>query len=294
MAWNKPAANPQPKQKKPSAKPSLKHGIIAGAAVVVLGLAALWIFSGGDAAPKTKDEKTPARIKEVKPAVTNKPAAAESPVPIDKSKLSPAWQKYYDGRDTNLWMVVYNPLTKKEYISRKVKTGLKNAPPPLYKARALNILDAIAFKPIKSAMPNVNIDGRYMQSFQEALTEKIVIDPDDSEEVKARKQGMIELMADLKARLKNGEDIQKLIADSLADRNRVAALKRAMKTEIGTMRRNGASEGEIAEFARLCNKRLEEKGSTPIMTSAMLRERMEQRAEFESLKVGDEKSNPKE
>ena len=30
MAWNKPAANPQPKQKKPSAKPSLKHGIIAG------------------------------------------------------------------------------------------------------------------------------------------------------------------------------------------------------------------------------------------------------------------------
>lgn len=192
---------------------------------------------------------------------------------IDVSKMSKAWQKYYDGRDTNAWKVVYNPLTKKEYLSRIVKPGLKNARPPLYKENALNVLDAVAFRPITSIMPNVNINERFMKSLQAGMIEKISISEDDTEDEKARKQGMIELISELKVRVKSGEDIQELIKESIEERNRIATLKQMMQRERRDMERNGASESEINEFVKACNSKLEENGATPILTKGILQER---------------------
>lgn len=251
---------------------SIVFGVVA---VLVVGIGVLLFVP----VPKSADKGAlPSHDKVVhvnsehRIVITNeKPEIVETKV----SSLSPAWQQYYDGRDTNKWKVVYNPVTKKEYISRIVKTGLKNAPPPLYKTHALNILDAIAFKPINSLMPNVRIDDRYMRSFQEALTEKIVIDPNDPADIRERKAQMIDLMADLKNRIRNGEDIKKLISDSLAERNKIASLKRAMQEERSNMKRNGVPQEEINEFVAACNKRLEECGATPIISKKLMMERIQ-------------------
>jgi len=251
---------------------------IAAYLLVPITLVALcvWFFSDSNSQQNAQPRQKKAARKQihaVKPVQKQIPSQKEV---VQTNSLSVAWQKYYDGRDTNKWMVVYNPITKQEYLSRVVETGLKNAPPPLYKAHSLNLLDAIAFKPIVSPMANVRIDERFMRDLQEGLLEKITFEPNDSEEAIARKEAMIELQKELIARLKSGEDIQQLISDSLAERNRVANLKQAMRVERANMKRNGIPQEEIDEFVDACNKKLSELGATPLVSKAMLFEQSQQ------------------
>ena len=290
MAWNHPESNSENcstrrrrSGKKVSSKSCWEAACIVAVIVIFAGVSTYWPRSDRSQeikpAPKSTTDAT---MPKDSPAPVRSQEVVKEEDAIDISKLSPAWRKFYDGRDTNMWKVVYNPITKREYLSRRVKYGRKNAPPPLYHEPALNILDAIAFKPIISVMPNVRIDDRYMKSLQNAMIEGVTIDSDDPEDIKVRKQGMIDLMADLKNRLKNGEDIQKLISDSLADRNRIAQLKQLMHTERANMKRNGASEEEIAEFVKACNKKLEECGATPLVTAALVEARISARQEIEN------------
>ena len=257
------------------------HGAIAGLVVVVGAGIAAWMIFGRGPNKSAEDDRNAAKsaaIMDVGSNVTAKTQTNAPPAPIDKSKLSKAWQQYYDGRDTNKWMVVSNRVTHQEYISRIVHPGPKNQKLPLYKAHALNILDAIVFKPISNPMTAVRIDDRYMKSLQEGLIEKITINEDDPDDVKERKQGMIDLQKDLQQRLKNGEDLQQLISDSLKERNNVAALKQAMVSERAKMRREGASEEDIETYTELCNKRLTERGASPMVSRSQLIKRIHEKA----------------
>ena len=68
MAWNRSSGAPKVAPKK---SPSAMHGIVAGAAViVVLGTLCLWMFSSGGDAPKDGSDKERGRIKSVKPVAS--------------------------------------------------------------------------------------------------------------------------------------------------------------------------------------------------------------------------------
>ncbi len=205
--------------------------------------------------------------------------AAEKDVvlsPIQASnELSDAWQKYYDGRDTNKWIVVKDPKTGKEYLSRLMKPGMKNQKKPLYKAQALNVLNAILFKDPGTPLPGVKIDDRFVKSFQDAVLEKIEISAEDSEEDKDLKLGMIATMDYLKNEIKKGGDIKEIVGEALAERNRIASLKLMMAQERINMKNSGATEEEIADFVEACNKKLAEKGASPLLTRQILQERLE-------------------
>lgn len=292
--WNRPATD-QPVTKKGGAKkPTVWKGLAAGLVVVALGVVCVCVFSGKDDAPECKVAKGQAKIKEVQPALALTNAVAAAPAPIDKSKLSPAWQKYYDGRDTNKWKVVYNPVTKKEYISRRLTYGSKNAPQPIYENHALNVLDALAFKPIVSPMANVHADERFMKNLQQALIDKVEIKPDDSDEIKSRKQAMIELLGELKERLRAGEDLQKVINDSIAERNSIAAFKREVVRERARMEREGASAEDVQMYEQIANKKLAEKGAVQLINRQDALKKMQEARELweqnKSSKSNQEKS----
>lgn len=273
---------PQNQDKPPKIKARSIHTTVLLLCGVLFAILGYVIFSPrNDEMPEEASPRVKQHLKKHKrdmASADSVTAKNTDSLPSDATaELSPAWKKYYDGRDTNKWKVVYNPLTKKEYLSRIVKTGLKNSPPPLYKSHSLNLLDAIAFKPIVSPMANVRIDERFMKSLQDGLLERITIDPEDSEEVADRKQNMIALQEELKGRLKNGEDIRQLIATALADRNKVASFKQMMKQERANMRRDGASQKEIDEFTAACNKKLSEMGATPLISKELIEARLESR-----------------
>ena len=246
------------------------------AAVIVLAVVAIW--------PQEAEEPAPTRTiaKKPKKKVRNLSAAADKVVEqvakeSNTNVLSEAWQQYYDGRDTNEWIVVKDPKTGKEHISRLLRPGPKNRKPPLYKAHALNALHAILFKDPGTPLPGIRIDDRFVKSFQDALFEKIEITDEDSEEDKLNKQSMIETMEFLKQEIKNGGDIKAIVGDALLERQRVSTLKSLMVQERVKMRNEGASEEEIAEFEEICNRKLAERGASPLLSRKTILERLEQK-----------------
>ena len=251
----------------------------AVAAAIALAVVVIW--------PQEAEEPTPTRSVVKKPQKKpqkkslNLLAAADKVVEqVAKEStnvLSEAWQQYYDGRDTNEWIVVKDPKTGKEHISRLLRPGPKNRKPPLYKAHALNALHAILFKDPGTPLPGIRIDDRFVKSFQDALFEKIEITDEDSEEDKLNKQSMIETMDFLKQEIKNGGDIKTIVGDALLERQRVSTLKSLMVQERVKMRNEGASEEEIAEFEEICNRKLAERGASPLLSRKTILERLEQK-----------------
>ena len=250
-------------------------GLIASSIIIVMwywfSLDTTKVESGISSTKVQKERSAPRSL------VTNVSASVTSTSLKPQEELSDAWKMYYDGRDTNKWIVVKDPKTGKEYLSRLMKPGMKNRKPPLYKARALNVLNAILFKDPGTPLPGIKIDDRFAKSFQDALLEKIEIADSDSEEDKQLKLAMIETMDLLKQEIKNGGDIKKIVGDALAERQRISTMKQMMIQERVNMKNSGASEDEIAEFEKECNRRLAEKGATPLLTRQLLLERIKQK-----------------
>ena len=179
-------------------------------------------------------------------------------------------EKLLAGRDTNEWVVVTDPNTGKKHLSKLMRTGLKNQPPPYFKHSSLNIIDAIQYCEMGDPLIGVQIDDRFVKDFQQALLEKIVIEAEDDEDRAAHKKAMIETLNQLKSDIKNGGDIRTIVNDALAERRRVAGLKDTMREERRRMRAEGVSEEEVAEFERACNQKLEELGARPMLTKEYL------------------------
>lgn len=237
--------------------------------MVLLGIVTTLILTRGEEPVERSESPAKATI------ITNqtKSVKAEKPVQTNvvvKKALSPAWQKFYDGRDTNKWIVIVDPRTGEERLNRRVRPRRRDARPPLYKSHALNVLDAIAFNPIKTSMSGLRIDGRFKESFQEGIVERIEVLATDSEEIRARKKGMIELRKELIARVKDGEEINKIVSDAIKDRNYVAAYRRQMMTEYGRMKREGDDPELTEAFGNKCNEILEEKGAAPLLTEKVM------------------------
>ncbi len=269
--WNRPQNEPSVGR-----RPSRVMGIALGLLFIVVALSAWYWFSKEE--PKVKPTTTQAKPKKAKIISPPLPASTNSNVAAKPNKeMSEAWKKYYDGRDTNKWIVVKDPKTGKEYLSRLMKPGLKNRKPPLYKTHALNVLNAILFKDPGTPLPGMKIDDRFVKSFQEAILEKIEISNEDSEDDKRLKLAMIETMDFLKNEIKNGGDIKQIVGDALAERQRISTLKHMMIQERANMRNTGASEEEITAFENECNRRLAEKGASPLLTRQLLLERLEQK-----------------
>ena len=274
--WNSGATANGRKAARPRRSRPWLFALLAG---VVAALLAALVFIRDDG---ERPVKTPAREPRAKPSKPKTVPAPKREVPQTvqaepTNQLSEAWQKYYDGRDTNQWIVVKDPKTGKEYLSRLLKPGPKNRKPPLYKAHALNALHAILFKDPGTPLPGIRIDDRFVQSFQEALLEKIEISDEDSEEDRLNKNSMIETMAFLKQEIKNGGDIKAIVGEALLERQRVATLKGLMIQERVKMRNEGASEEEIAEFEEACNKKLAERGASPMLNRKTILERLERK-----------------
>ena len=174
------------------------------------------------------------------------------------------------GRDTNEWIVVTDPNTGKKHLSKLMRPGLKNQPPPYFARHSLNELDAIQYCEMGDPLIGVEIDDRFMRDLQEALIEKIEIDKDDDEDRVAHKEAMKATLKELREELKKGGDIKAIITDALKDRRRIAGLRDAMIEERQRMRSEGASEEEVVEYERACNKRLEELGARPMITKELM------------------------
>ena len=263
MAWNHPKSTDVAVNSNQSTR-SFHWRRITVTVFVVGVITSFVIFHNADREVKDEIEKTTRRIRDVAPSVST------SQVKSTQHKLPELVEPTEDeillkGLDTNKWIVVTNPRTGKKFVSRLLCPG-RNLPAALYDNNSLNVLDAIMFTDQSDPMFGVQIDKRFMNGLQKALVEGVEISEEDPADKRERKEFMRELLADFKKRLKEGEDLSATIEDSLKERRSIYAFKQMIMQTRKEMRESGASEEEVADFERACNKKLEEKGASPIRT----------------------------
>ena len=267
------ASNKKPrKAEKKAGSPSKGRGLLAAAIVVLgAGLAVWWMMKGeekGDLSVESSPKKVVS--KHTKGSVSINQSRVDEKVELKKTSE----EMLMEGLDTNKWKFVRNPVTGEEYISRILRPTEFIENKRLYTNQALNEIDAIMFGDMSDPLVGVSIDSRFMDQLAKAFVNGVEEKAEDSEEVVARKEEMKSTLAMLKNALKNGEDVASIVEVALREHRKVAAFKDQMREERRIMRDSGASEQEIEEFEDACNKKLEEFGSSPMLTRRLAEEKI--------------------
>ena len=269
MSWNKPSSAPQPPPKK-SAPPALKRGLLAGLIVVALGALCLYLFSGGDSAsapgtrhqaPRTIKEVTPARaptnaVAKAKPASTNRP-------PQRVGETRDGWVKLPNGKLHRVHGVTVSGPSRVTLASRIFKHDTD--------------IELAEFMTIEPGTGFLGDSKDYFKNFDKvflrSLEDKIEIDPKDSDEVKALKQGVIDMRRELKARYDAGEDINQVLRDTREQYRELGLYREELGKQIDQILRDSdtLTEKDLGDLVGAANKMLEERGAKPFRLDSSIR-----------------------
>ena len=188
MAWNKPSPENQRPIKKIAAKaPSAKRGIIAGAVVVVLSLAGLWFFFSGSGGltERTNRQRVPSR--DGGTDRPRKPTSATSVKDVTQASRSGDGERIPAAGAGNV-----DSEKMKAAQAGAADAGKDEKPKskPVFE-HSTDQLIAMAMTSAQggaSMPPLPGIGARDNAEFVKSLKKPIVINDDDSENVKAVKQ----------------------------------------------------------------------------------------------------------
>ena len=209
MSWNKPSSVPQPPPKK-SAPPSLKRGLLAGLLVVALGALGLYLFSSGEATSSSLQKKDRGRIKEVTPAAAPKPAATQV---VEKVVKADPYAKYGTPISCKTNAALGNICTVYRDAEGKTHKVYRPSRPPIFKHGTDQLLAMALCGSENRSMPPLPISGNLDKRFLDSLKDPIEIGPDDSPDIAARKQTVIDARARMKELMDAGGSFSEILAD---------------------------------------------------------------------------------
>ena len=209
MSWNKPSSVPQPPPKK-SAPPSLKRGLLAGLLVVALGALGLYLFSSGEATSSSLQKKDRGRIKEVTPAAAPKPAATQV---VEKVVKADPYAKYGTPISCKTNAALGNICTVYRDAEGKTRKVYRPSRPPIFKHGTDQLLAMALCGSENRSMPPLPISGNLDKRFLDSLKDPIEIGPDDSPDIAARKQTVIDARARMKELMDAGGSFSEILAD---------------------------------------------------------------------------------
>ena len=279
MAWNRLSGAPKVAPKK---KPSAMRGIVAGLVVVcALGGLCLWMFSGGEDAPKVKPDKERGLIKEVKPAAS--PKYSEETKKSPKIELKDVGDgrvmKYVDGEpvwlyprrnDEAKWGIRTQDLRQTwAYQHRQAEDRLFDNSADRLLAYLYN---AEPGEEIGDGISTKNFAKRFLR----AIRTPIIVHADEPEAEKNIKRGVIELRKELKARYDAGEDIEAVINATRDELTRQNQYRAELLREIERNAKNkNLTEAEAQDFYDAANLMLESRGLKNVEMSGIIKRKIE-------------------
>ena len=283
MAWNRPKEREQGiGNREQGARKSPFRGLIA-AAIIVLGaaVAAWWLWPTEKRGEDTASAKK-GLIKEVAPAATNKtPAVAEEKE--DRNSLD--WLKKHDRRyfipedavrhaDGRLYtkdgLRILEDLPTQKIRMDHGRKKIFEHPAERAIARLLSI------EPGQFFLGNGYYGPKFIESFKQSISEPTLITKDDDDETRALKKQVNEVKAELNARLKDGEDIVKLLKDSEQELRSLSNYRLNLQKELKAFRLDeNVSEADYADYIAAANKMLKDRGmkglSVPSLAEGQLK-----------------------
>ena len=133
----------------------------------------------------------------------------------------------------------------------------------IFKHRSENEIARLLFlKPGDNLIGTPNYSA-LKDDFLNSLNEKILINPDDTEEIRLIKQNVIEAKANLKAAHDRGEDIAQIMLDARKECQELARYKRLLTQNIFEALADDP-DSDVDSYIEAANKMLEEKGIAPL------------------------------
>ena len=258
---------------------------------VCVFLVAKYYIGNREVTPPVKQDapkkvKRPARPSIVSSVSNPQTVKSESNTDTQPSYVEVDGRKIYRNPTNDVGKVVTNAFGKALVIERVVmpdgpmKDGKSLVPRRIFAYDSEVAIDTlmnmdVGYKSLMMLPPNMD------QDFQNSMTSKIVIEPEDTEDEIRRKNEMIEIKKELAKRVANGEKVSQIAAETLAYYNKIANIRDTLQQEIFEMEKNGESGDELEEVYEAANVILKEYDALPLhspkVRKAIIRERLERK-----------------
>ena len=255
MAWNRPKEREQGiGNREQGARKSPFRGLVAGV-IVVLGaaVAAWWLWPAGERAGETPPPQNGRLIKEAMPATNAARRVATTAVATNghgqvAAKESPEPEKPKYG-----WIDGKYISPDPAYAEKKRRFDERQKRENPYKHTCdLLIGQLVNCKPGTFVFP-INYDARFELQFKKSLADPLVINPDDSEEFKRKKQNVIEAKAWMKEQMDNGASVIDLMNDARKELTKVFNMRQGYQQEILKLQEEGADRVKIKDYVDAAN-----------------------------------------
>lgn len=246
-------------------------GLLALVAVCVIGAVAYLIISQ-DAPKPTKPAEKKVEKKSIEVATPEIAPVVEAPKVVE---APPKPKKYWeeDVMPANLtpmqqrkWKHMHRP--PPGYTNDTSRTEA----PPAYAIFSHHSENTIAgyltMTPGETLVGTPHYGPGFTKDFVESMKTPIIITAEDTPEQAELKQLMIDTKIDLADRMRNGEDIGKILEETHEEYQRLASLKMEVANELAKLRKDpNATLEDVEDFTAAANKLLEERGISPITLS---------------------------
>lgn len=232
MGWNgsgnKSAEKVTPARKPPAKAPrSLVRGIVAGALVVLASvIVLLFMFSGPKSSKRTSKGnkvKQTAAPREVKPSLPTQKIVDEAPKPstddtTSTSNVTDREQMLWHGQKAVSWETKTNKFKIVEtVVTADGKRHRLLSDPPGISEFGTDQLIAMALQSADGrSAPMPGLSGKSLDAqFKESLKTPIVINEDDSPQLKKIKQDVIAAREDMAAMIADGRSVAEVLQESV-------------------------------------------------------------------------------
>ena len=275
MSWNgsSSAGASVPAPKKPAKKsPGLTHGLIAGGAIVLIGVISLYfVTSEPDEQPA---DKKSTMIAEVDADIAEQTSKVSQIVVEKKVELGP--QKVGETRDGKILLPSGRLHVVKGVVTNDTSRTLKGSYEIFDYACDNEIACLLTIQPGEGLVGTPRYNGRFKKEFLESLKTPIVIDPNDSEEDRELKRNVRQAKVELKEALDRGEDIEQIMLDTRAEYQKLAMYKNELLQQVREAHANNQdfSLAELEDLVGAANKMLEDKGIAPLKYGPLIKQKM--------------------
>ena len=277
--WNRPAAN-QPTVKKGGAKvPSVWKGIAAGLAVAVPLVALLvWMFAGGGDDGRTTPDVARGRIKEVSPAKARDKADRANRPASEGTQAAPQDRAEPGQHDKASETEKPKPVVVVPYSGKTIADEIFTNHSDVAIAHLLNL------EPGTSILGTYYYGPDFEKDFLAAQDRQIVINADDSDEVRALKEAVIEARKELMTRYKLGEDICKVMSETRQELQQLGIYRQKLEQEVSKIATDDGklSEKDANDLVEAANLMLKEHGAKPIEMPVFLKYKFQQMKDGEA------------
>jgi len=277
MAWNRSVENDMSAKQKPNLRTNrYAKYIVAAICLGALGIVAMMLISDSD---KPLDEDATRRSNRRIGNYTNAVPRATAPVAtqVVQTSESPKTGKqrtYIDANGVERYKLGNGRVLPKDYKKYIVEVKTHSNVPTFRHNCELEIATLLTLQPGDAILGEFDRGERFKKDFVQALLEPVEIEEGDSEEDIRIKKDVEAVKKELAQRLKQGEDVGKILDETREDFRRLNAVKEQVKELIREKSAEAETPDDIEDLYAAANKMLESKGLAPIKMNAIMRKKL--------------------